>query len=64
MAAQIKAPVNMSQGNIRKPQLINKIEGHSDDINMAIITPHEEGVITASDDRSAQNTLPWGKSFI
>ncbi|KAK2141247.1 hypothetical protein LSH36_1134g00024 [Paralvinella palmiformis] len=54
MAAQIKAPVNMSQANIRKPQLINKIEGHSDDVNMAIITPQEEGVITASDDRTVR----------
>ena len=51
MAAQIKPPSNMTQGSARKPQLINKIEGHTDDVNMAMIIPREDGVISASNDR-------------
>ena len=39
------------QGSTRKPQLINKLEGCSDDVNMAIIIPKEDGVISVSEDR-------------
>ena len=52
MAAEIKAGCSGgSGGNVRKPQLINKIEGCSDFIAMAIIIPREDGVISVSDDR-------------
>ena len=37
--------------NIRKPILVNKLEGSSDEINMAVIIPREDGVISVSDDR-------------
>lgn len=35
----------------RKPELINKLEGHSGRINAAVIIPGEDGVISVSDDR-------------
>ncbi len=52
MAAEIKPSTGIGQsGNVRKPQLINKLEGSNDDINMAVIIPREDGVISVSDDR-------------
>ena len=52
MAAEIKAATGSAHlGNVRKPQLINKIEGSTDDINMAVLIPREDGVISVSDDR-------------
>ncbi|XP_013385878.1 WD repeat and FYVE domain-containing protein 2 [Lingula anatina] len=53
MAAEIKSPVP-PQGNVRKPQLINKLEGISDAINMAVIIPREDGVISVSDDKTVR----------
>ena len=55
MAAEIE-PVSVGamarQGNVRKPQLIGKVDGGNDDINMAIIIPREDGVISVSDDKT------------
>ena len=52
MAAEIKPATGSGhEGNTRKPQLINKIEGSSDDVNMAVLIPREDGVISVSDDR-------------
>ena len=51
MAAEIKSPQGNRTGNVRKPQLLNKLEGSSDVVNMAIIIPREDGVISVSDDR-------------
>ncbi|XP_060073051.1 WD repeat and FYVE domain-containing protein 2-like [Ylistrum balloti] len=52
MAAEIKpVPVN-KQGNVRKPVLLSKLEGFNDDVNMAVIIPREDGVITVSDDKT------------
>ncbi len=52
MAAEIKPSVGSSlSGNVRKPQLVNKLEGSTDDVNVAIIIPREDGVISVSDDR-------------
>ena len=51
MAAEIKPSASSAQGNTRKPQLINKLEGCSDNINMAVMIPREDGVISVSDDR-------------
>ena len=52
MAAEIKPAGGTSQaGNVRKPTLINKIEGLNDEINMVVVIPREDGVITVSDDR-------------
>lgn len=55
MAAEIKAAGSAaSKGSARKPQLINKLEGCNDEINMAEIIPGEDGVISISDDRTVR----------
>lgn len=36
---------------IRKPLLLNKVEGSQDVVNMAAIVPKEDGVISVSEDR-------------
>lgn len=51
MAAEIKPTNKNGSGNVRKPVLINKVEGFMGDINMACIIPREEGVISVSDDK-------------
>ena len=51
MAAEIKPTSGQIPENMRKIQLINKIDGSNDDINMAILIPNEDGVISVSDDR-------------
>ncbi|XP_013069736.2 WD repeat and FYVE domain-containing protein 2-like isoform X1 [Biomphalaria glabrata] len=51
MAAEIN-PEERRQGNVRKPILLNKIEGCPDTINEAIIIPREDGVISVSDDKT------------
>lgn len=56
MAAEIK-PVGGSaafMGNSKKPQLLNKLEGHLDVINSASIIHGEDGVISISDDRTVR----------
>lgn len=51
MAAEIKPTNKSGNGNVRKPVLVNKIEGFQDEVNMAVIIPREEGVITVCDDK-------------
>jgi len=54
MAAEIKPAPGVNHDKFsssRKPVLLSKLEGCSDDINAAIIIPREEGVISVSDDR-------------
>lgn len=53
MAAEIKpaAGANEKFNSAKKPVLLSKLEGCSDDINAAIIIPGEDGVISVSDDR-------------
>lgn len=53
MAAEIKPIVGPDGqvGNTKKPQLINKLEGHQEPVNIAVIIPGEDGVISISDDR-------------
>ncbi|CAL1543265.1 unnamed protein product [Lymnaea stagnalis] len=51
MAAEIKED-EKKVGNVRKPVLLNKIEGCPDTINEAIIIPKEDGVISVSDDKT------------
>ena len=51
MSANVKDVTAPSSGNVRKPVLISKIEGHGDDVNVASIIPKEDGVISVSDDR-------------
>ncbi|CAB1349182.1 unnamed protein product [Coregonus sp. 'balchen'] len=47
MAAEIHSRPQSS-----KPVLLNKIEGHSDAVNAAVLIPKEDGVITVSEDRT------------
>lgn len=53
MAAEIRGN-QQQQGSVRKPQLINKLEGCQDDVNVAFIIPREDGVISVSDDRTVR----------
>ncbi|KAG0429126.1 hypothetical protein HPB47_023933 [Ixodes persulcatus] len=56
MAAEIK-PIGSSDaqvGNSKKPQLINKLVGHQEAVNVAVIIPGEDGVISISDDRTVR----------
>jgi hypothetical protein len=46
MAAEIHSRPQSS-----RPVLLNKIEGHSDAVNAAVLIPKEDGVITVSEDR-------------
>uniref|UniRef100_A0A8C5BSM3 WD repeat and FYVE domain containing 1 n=1 Tax=Gadus morhua TaxID=8049 RepID=A0A8C5BSM3_GADMO len=47
MAAEIH-----SRPQTSRPVLLNKIEGHSDGVNAAVLIPKEDGVITVSEDRT------------
>uniref|UniRef100_A0A9J7ZHE1 WD repeat and FYVE domain containing 1 n=1 Tax=Cyprinus carpio carpio TaxID=630221 RepID=A0A9J7ZHE1_CYPCA len=47
MAAEIHSRPQSS-----RPVLLNKIEGHSDSVNAAVLIPKEDGVITVSEDRT------------
>ncbi|KAM9359448.1 WD repeat and FYVE domain-containing protein 1 isoform 1-T1 [Symphorus nematophorus] len=47
MAAEIH-----SRPQTARPILLNKIEGHSDTVNAAVLIPKEDGVITVSEDRT------------
>ncbi|XP_067363249.1 WD repeat and FYVE domain-containing protein 1 isoform X3 [Channa argus] len=47
MAAEIH-----SRPQTARPVLLNKIEGHSDAVNVAVLIPKEDGVITVSEDRT------------
>ena len=72
MAAEIKAVSSNAAGpsgpsgsgstaarpaSLRKPILMNKIDGYDDEVNQAIIIPGEDGVIAVSDDRYLENVL-------
>ncbi|KAK6619386.1 hypothetical protein RUM44_003768 [Polyplax serrata] len=56
MAAEIKPAAGSQEKfkSTKKPILISKLEGCSDDINAAIIIPGEDGVISVSDDRTVR----------
>ncbi|XP_043558028.1 WD repeat and FYVE domain-containing protein 1-like [Chiloscyllium plagiosum] len=47
MAAEIHSRMQTS-----RPVLLNKIEGHQDTVNAAVLIPKEDGVITVSEDRT------------
>lgn len=52
MAAEIKpSPKRNERFSTKKPELLSKLEGSSDDINAAILIPGENGVISVSDDK-------------
>ncbi|KAI0226883.1 WD repeat and FYVE domain-containing protein 2 [Lamellibrachia satsuma] len=57
MAAEIqteRVTETAQVGGVRKPQLLNKLEGCSDTVNMAVIIAGEDGVISVSDDRTVR----------
>ena len=54
MAAEIKPSQSLEKhrrGSVRKPQLLSKLEGSTDEITAALFIPTEDGVITSSNDR-------------
>lgn len=52
MAAEIKpSPKRNERFSTKRPELLSKLEGSSDDINAAILVPGENGVISVSDDK-------------
>ncbi|KAL3846764.1 hypothetical protein ACJMK2_017723 [Sinanodonta woodiana] len=54
MAAEIKSSSGKLSGNVRKPVLMNKLDDFNDDVNMAVIIPREDGVITISSDKTVR----------
>eukprot|EP00069_Balaena_mysticetus_P006025 bmy_18335T0 len=52
MAAEIHSRPQSS-----RPVLLSKIEGHQDAVTAALLIPKEDGVITASEDRSMGNSI-------
>lgn len=50
MAAEIRPFPGTSNGP-QKLQLISKLEGHQDTVNMAILLKAEDGIISISDDK-------------
>lgn len=60
MAAEIKPAPGVNHDKFsssRKPVLLSKLEGCSDDVNAAIIIPREEGVISVCDDRYSSSSI-------
>ena len=56
MAATIKdAEEEISRRKHIKAVLVNKLEGCSDTVNMAVTIPHEDAVISVSDDKWVEN---------
>ena len=52
MAATIKdTEEDTSKRKHIKAVLVNKLEGSSDTVNMAVTVPHEDAVISVSDDK-------------
>lgn len=59
MAATIKdTDEEISRRKHIKAVLVNKLEGCSDTVNMAVTIPHEDAVISVSDDKWVEN-LEW-----
>lgn len=56
MAATIKdTEEDTSRRKHIKAVLVNKLEGCSDIVNMAVTIPHEDAVISVSDDKCVEN---------
>lgn len=52
MAATIKdTEQDQQRKTFPKPSLINKLEGCSDIVNMAVTIPHEDAIISVSQDK-------------
>ncbi|KXJ29764.1 WD repeat and FYVE domain-containing protein 2 [Exaiptasia diaphana] len=55
MAATIKdTEQDRTRRSLPKPTLVNKLEGCSDVVNMAVPIPHEDAIISVSDDNSVR----------
>jgi len=55
MAAEIRPGVKFA--TTRKPVLVGKVEGFTEDLNDALLIPSEDGGITAGDDKTVQMWL-------
>lgn len=53
MAAEIKPATQINDRfcTTKKPVLLAKLEGCSDDVNAAVLLPGEDGIISVSDDK-------------
>lgn len=53
MAAEIKPAMQKNDrfSTTKKPELLSKLEGSTDDVNAALLIPGEDGVISVSDDK-------------
>ena len=54
MAAEIKESDSCGASEIRKPELVHKLEGCTDEVNAAILLTDEDCVISISSDRSVR----------
>jgi len=62
MAAEIKPAQRTNNDRFntsKKPELLSKLEGSSDDVNAAILIPGENGVISVSDDKCVVKPLKY-----
>lgn len=57
MSAEIRPFSDSSSVGSNKIQLLSKLEGHQDVVNMAIILKQEDGVISISDDKYVLDSL-------
>ncbi|XP_066253897.1 WD repeat and FYVE domain-containing protein 2 [Euwallacea similis] len=59
MAAEIKPATQSNERfcTTKKPILLSKVEGCSDEINAAVLIPGEDGVISVSDDKTVRVSL-------
>lgn len=53
MAAEIKPATQSNERfcTTKKPVLLSKLDGCTDEINAAVLIPGEEGIISVSDDK-------------
>jgi len=51
MASAGEVRTNFHKNIYRKPELVNKLEGHDANVNGAALIPGEDGVISTSNDR-------------
>ena len=51
MATIINQRGGEGSDNVRKPQLLRRLEGHLEEINAAVILRNEDGVVSVSDDK-------------
>ena len=72
MAAEIRAdplgsPIAQSpisrENNSAKPELLNKIEGGSEEVHAAVLIPEQDGIISISSDRYVNFAYSWSNKM-